>query len=257
MRGAPRKTTPRVKDGRVQRKNHRDPWYVDEGPLEVLTEVPGLGYRHVLDEALLREFMATVPDWQRVSRGLRTVSLVQGDEHREGYYFDGRIELSAWSDPPAQTVGPWHFAAHRAVWERLGIGWRAAPEMIADIIWDLKQRLEENLWDLFEHYDWDIEDHGPNSVMCYDSKGPGRPAICEVVYNRDSVCVYEQRVLVRFDRRTAADYMLLHVFLHELGHHVDASTSPRKGWTKRGEDYAELWALRTADAMWDAWVSRR
>ena len=257
MRGAPRKTTPRVKDGRVQRKNHRDEWTVDDGPLEVVTEVPGLGYRHVLDEALLRQFMALVPDWERVSRGLRTVTLCEGDEYREGYYFDGRIELSAWSDPPAQTVGPWHFADHRAVWERLGIGWRDAPEMVAEIARDHKERLEENLWDLFKHYDWEIEETGPDTVVCRDSKAPGKPAICDVVYAGDAVCVYERRMLVRFDRRTAADYMLLHVFLHELGHHVDAMTPPRKGRTTRGEDYAELWALRTADAMWDAWVSRR
>ncbi len=152
MRGAPRKTTPRVKDGRVQRKNHRDERSLDDGPLEVVTEVPGLGYRHVLDEALLREFVALVPDWERVSRGLRTVTLCEGDEHREGHYFDGRIELSAWPDPPAQTVGPWHFANPRAVWERLGIGWRDAPELVAEIARDLKQRLEENLWDLFHYY---------------------------------------------------------------------------------------------------------
>ena len=47
MRGAPRKTTPRVKDGWVQRKNHRDEWTVDDGPLEVVTEVPEIGRAHV------------------------------------------------------------------------------------------------------------------------------------------------------------------------------------------------------------------
>ena len=181
MRRALRKTTPRVKDGRVQRKNYRDEWSVDTGPLEVVTEVPGPGYRHVLDEALLREFMALVPDSEQVSRGLRTMT----------------------------------------------------------------------------HHDWEFENVEPDTVICFDPKTPGRPAICDVVYASDAICVYERNILVRFDRKTAADYMLLHVFLHELGHHVDAMAPPRKGRTTRGEDYAELWALRTADAMWDAWVSRR
>lgn len=249
----PRKTTPRVKDGRVQRKNFRDVWALDDGPLEVVTEVPGLGYRHVVDEALLREFMALVPGWAEVSRGLRRVTLCDGDEHREGSYFDGQIELSAWADPPARAVNPWFFAEHRAIWERLGIRWREAPELVSDVYID---DLEPHLWDVFEHYDWEIEDSG-GVVIGRDKSTPGKPAICEVVYVESRMQVYEKKVLVHFDRRSAADYVLLHVFLHELGHHVDAMMPPRKGFTRRGESYAELWALRTADAMWDAWLARR
>lgn len=63
------------------------------------------------------------------------------------------------------------------MWERPGIGWRDAPEMVADITRDHKQRLEENLWDLFEHFDWELEETGTDTVVCRDSKAPGQPAI--------------------------------------------------------------------------------
>jgi hypothetical protein len=41
---------------------------------------------------------------------------------------------------------------------------------------------------------------------------------------------------------TARAYQLLHVFLHELGHHMDRLTTRSQRWCARGEDYAEQYA---------------
>lgn len=57
------------------------------------------------------------------------------------------------------------------------------------------------------------------------------------------------RHFMGFERVTAAAYQLLHVFLHELWHHVDAITLPARGATVRGEADTEVWANRCADRI--------
>jgi len=52
----------------------------------------------------------------------------------------------------------------------------------------------------------------------------------------------ETIVLCRFTESQARAFMLLHVFLHELGHHHDHSRQKHLGATK-GEDYAEKFAV--------------
>ena len=86
------KTTPRVKDGRVQRKHYRDVEWGDR-PLEILTRVPGLGHRHVLTRELVERFIALVPDWSELSRGLHTILLAEASSRADGWYNDGFIAL--------------------------------------------------------------------------------------------------------------------------------------------------------------------
>jgi hypothetical protein len=47
----------------------------------------------------------------------------------------------------------------------------------------------------------------------------------------------EDRVMCRFTEAQARAFMLLHVFMHELGHHFDRIHQKHFGSTK-GEDYA-------------------
>lgn len=44
--------------------------------------------------------------------------------------------------------------------------------------------------------------------------------------------------LCRFDERTARGYQLLHILLHELGHHHDRMTTRAQKRASRGEKYA-------------------
>lgn len=46
----------------------------------------------------------------------------------------------------------------------------------------------------------------------------------------------------RFTDSQARAYMLLHVFMHELGHHVDRMRSKNRNSTPRGEPFAERFA---------------
>lgn len=48
----------------------------------------------------------------------------------------------------------------------------------------------------------------------------------------------------KFDEKSIKAYQLLHVFLHELGHHYDQMTTKRKIQSCRGEHYAEEYALK-------------
>ena len=57
-------------------------------------------------------------------------------------------------------------------------------------------------------------------------------------------------VTCHFDAETARGFQLLHVFLHELGHHHDdMTTRTRRG--SRGEAYAETFARDHEELVWD------
>jgi hypothetical protein len=49
----------------------------------------------------------------------------------------------------------------------------------------------------------------------------------------------------------ARAFQLLHVFLHELGHHNDRMTTCSGRRAARGEAYAEQFALELATYIWD------
>ncbi|HUS34166.1 MAG TPA: hypothetical protein VM680_02320 [Verrucomicrobiae bacterium] len=67
---------------------------------------------------------------------------------------------------------------------------------------------------------------------------------------------YDRRkgeVLCQFTEAQARAFTLLHVFMHELGHHFDrVNQKHRDGW--RGEEYAERFALERFDGMYSEYV---
>lgn len=58
-----------------------------------------------------------------------------------------------------------------------------------------------------------------------------------------------------FDRLTARAFQLVHVLVHELGHHHDRMTSRKQQTCGRGEDYAEDYAVRHEDTILDAYAT--
>ena len=52
----------------------------------------------------------------------------------------------------------------------------------------------------------------------------------------------------------ARAYQLVHILLHELGHHHDRMTTRSQGRAARGEPYAERYALRYEAQIWDAYL---
>lgn len=56
-----------------------------------------------------------------------------------------------------------------------------------------------------------------------------------------------------FDETSIKGFQLMHILLHELGHHHDRMTTKSKRSSARGENYAEQYALKHADNLWDAY----
>jgi hypothetical protein len=58
-------------------------------------------------------------------------------------------------------------------------------------------------------------------------------------------------VLCKWTAETARAFQLLHILLHELGHHHDRMTTRRQRRTGRGESFAESCALEWEAVLWE------
>lgn len=65
--------------------------------------------------------------------------------------------------------------------------------------------------------------------------------------------VDEDGALVVFTEASAMAFQLMHILLHELGHHHDRMTTASKHRPARGEPFAEAYALEHAERLWDAY----
>ena len=61
--------------------------------------------------------------------------------------------------------------------------------------------------------------------------------------------------LLHFTEGTLRAYQLLHVFLHELGHHHDRMTTRSKRRASRGEHFAEVYANTHAELIWSRYFT--
>lgn len=58
---------------------------------------------------------------------------------------------------------------------------------------------------------------------------------------------------LKFTEHTARAYQLLHVFLHELGHHCDKMSTRQRRRPGRGEAFAENWAYEFESRVWEGY----
>ncbi|MGC1272507.1 MAG: hypothetical protein WBC44_02280 [Planctomycetaceae bacterium] len=58
-------------------------------------------------------------------------------------------------------------------------------------------------------------------------------------------------VRCRFTPSSARGFLLMHILLHELGHHRDRMTNRSRQHCARGERFAEDYANRMADRLWN------
>ena len=70
----------------------------------------------------------------------------------------------------------------------------------------------------------------------------------------ECVDVGPDAILCKFDEWSVKAYQLLHILLHELGHHQDRMTTRRQLRTARGEPYAEDYARRYEAQIWDSYL---
>ncbi len=66
----------------------------------------------------------------------------------------------------------------------------------------------------------------------------------------------EEDVICYFTNSTAKAFMLMHVFLHELGHHVDKLRSKNQNIMRGGEEFAENFANEKFDDIWPKYISK-
>lgn len=186
-----RKTTPKVVNGRAQRKNCSTP--TRTAPL-IRREQPGKGYRHFVRKRDVLTFLDLLPDWDVLSVGLREIILDRGNEEFDGWHCPGRVAICAWERDPIRYLDVETVDEHAALYQRLGIPFAK-----------------------------DEDEHGPFFH-------------------------------VQFNEAMVQAYQLLHILLHELGHHHDFMTSFARDGADRGESYAEQYAFKYEAIVFDRYV---
>ncbi len=190
-----RRSTPKVRDGKVQGKNRHIPTTHQGCVIE--RRPPGKGYTHVLSKKNVQDFIRLLPDWAACSERLERIVLAPGDSldgyhrfcRREG---TGSIALCAWDRKIHTVVSKPYFLAHRKHFDALGIA--------------CDRRLLLH-------------------------------------------------VLCKFTVPQARAFTLLHVFLHELGHHADW-LARRSGYSRQAEEIAESFANRNFKVLLPAYIAR-
>lgn len=195
-RGYNRKTTPKVVNGKVQKKdNHsitaRERYVVDR-------KRPYEDYKHVITKKEIHDFIELIPDWEKIGEGIEAVIL---DEGGDGFY------------------GLYSHYHH----ENTGVVWLSA--------WPKEMWVEFDE-EYFQEHKWCFELFG---VVFEKRKG-------------DWFCY--------FTEKQAKAFMLLHIFLHELGHHVDKLRSKNQNAMLGGEEFAEKYANEKFNEIWPLYVKK-
>ena len=120
-----RRTAPKVRGGKVQKKNRtqRSPGYRNhEQDTPVIDRLnPGPGFRHVLRKGDVERFLTLLPDWEELSRGLDAVLLAPGEARLYGWHRPGRIAVCAWPRAIIEQWSVWFAIEHIDALERLDV----------------------------------------------------------------------------------------------------------------------------------------
>lgn len=185
-----RRATPKVKNGKVQKKNRyqqsQNYYLTSPSQLQIDCMNPGKDYIHLLDRYDIERFLAIIPNWQELARGLNAIVLAGRRRSCDGWHERGVIHICSWQKELWIDYEEWYFNAHEAIFKRLHV-----PSQTLETMADDDERY----------------------VRCF------------------------------FSEENAKAYQLLHIFLHELGHHYDRMTTDKKLHSVRGESFAESFAL--------------
>jgi hypothetical protein len=108
-------------------------------------------------------------------------------------------------------------------------GWHR-PGVVAVCAWPIDQAVEASDWYYREH---------------------------RKIFKRLGVPCFElsdAKIRCEFNDSMIRAYQLLHILLHELGHHHDRMTTKSKRQSSRGERFAERYALNYADRIWERYL---
>jgi len=125
MRSRQRKTTPKVQDGKVQRKNRAaftpNYWNTPQDRPAFDRQRPGSGFRHLLTKKQLYQFIDLLPDWTELSHGLNAVLLAPGDPDLFGWHLPGIVAICAWDSYLEQEWGNDFIVENREILDLLGV----------------------------------------------------------------------------------------------------------------------------------------
>jgi hypothetical protein len=196
MRRMNRRTAPKVVGGKVQRKNRSAPtpnYYNTDQPIPVIDRrKPGSGHRHILRKSDVERFIALLPDWPELSKGLNAIVLAPGNQRCAGWHTPGVVAVCAWERELWQETDRDFCRDHQAFFQMIGVA--------------------------MEPPDGDY-------------------------------------VVIKWTESTIRAFQLVHILLHELGHHHDRMTTKSKRWASRGEGFAESYATRYGDIIWKRYLA--
>ena len=125
MRSVQRKSAPKVAAGRVQKKNNWDltPNYYSHAQPRVLIDRkrPGAGFRHLLRQKDLVDFIGILPDWEHLSQGLDALVLAPGRRYSYGYHTPGVVHIRAWNADLWVDCSAEYYERDRYYFDRLRI----------------------------------------------------------------------------------------------------------------------------------------
>lgn len=191
-----RRTTTRVKDGRVQKKNRHALTPLYWSPPNSMPQIDrrraGKGYRHLLRKKDIVDFASIVPHWDEIQKGLEAIVLSEGCDDYDGCYCydEGIIEICAWPCEIGHDAESWYFSEHE------------------ELLQKLKVRHQES----------------------------------------------DTGIFLDFNEPQARAFQLLHVLMHEIGHHMDVMSTRSRMYIARGEGYAERYANEYTRLIWDRYI---
>ena len=101
MQSVQRKSAPKVAAGKVQKKNNCDltpDYYSHSQPIIMIDRKrPGKGFRHLLRQQDLVDFISILPEWEHLSQGLDALVLAPGRKYSYGFHSPGVIHIRAWN----------------------------------------------------------------------------------------------------------------------------------------------------------------
>ncbi|BBM86866.1 hypothetical protein [Candidatus Uabimicrobium amorphum] len=255
------KKTPKVKAGKVQRKNFRDVRNSPDKQFFIHVESPRLGYEHFVSQQDIKTFLNILPQKETIMSGLQSICLVD-HEHCDGWYEDGNIHICAWEQEMHRVFDALHYDEHKEILAELSI----PCEKISG---ELMHQFD--IVDVTDLYEGEIPYH-MEKVLCDDWReeftfdlihasdfqwqiNRGEIELYTAMISEQTIDIYSVDYLCKFTRETIRDYQLLHILLHELGHHQDCTTTPGKGYLIRGEEYAEIYARKYEKSIWDTYFA--
>jgi hypothetical protein len=125
MRKVNRKTSPRVIGGLVQKKNNwsetPDYYNTEQRLLVVDRRRPGKGFRHLLKQQDIKDFIRILPDWNELSLGLNAIVLAPGSWDTFGYHLPGVVHVCAWDANIWTELCKEGYERERETLNRLGV----------------------------------------------------------------------------------------------------------------------------------------